>query len=340
MTKGGGAAFEDLVEPYRRELRVYCYRMLGSFADAEDLVQETFLRAWRGFDRFEGRASVRTWLYRIATNACLNALAGRRAARRVLPESEGPPSSGMPGGEPATEVAWLEPLPDSALEGIADTAPGPDARYEMHESVQLAFVVTIQHLPPRQRAAVLLHDVLSWSVPETAGLLDASVASVSSALQRAHATLERRFPGGRPSSSPAPDERQRALLDRYVRTWEDGDLDGFVGLLREDTVLSMPPWPHWYLGPQAIGTFFAWARERHDRGGVPPFTLVATGANRQPAFAVYVPSADGRERRAYTIQVLTLRGDAIGSIVAFRQAGLFGAFGLPEVLPPAGEAAR
>jgi RNA polymerase sigma-70 factor (ECF subfamily) len=329
----GAEAFQQLVEPHRRELRVHCYRMLGSLDDAEDLVQETFLRAWRGFDRYEGRASIRTWLYRIATNACLNALESRRAASRVLLPSDGPPSEGMPAGEPAADIAWLEPYPDAALEGVVDTAPGPDARFEMRESVHLAFVAAIQHLPPRQRAILLLHDVLRWSAAETASLLDTSVASVNSALQRAHATLGRRFPDGRPSAPPAPDERQRAILDRYVRTWENGDLDGFVALLREDAVLSMPPWPQWYRGPRAIGAFFVWARGLHGGGAAPPFTFVPTGANLQPAFGVYVPGPDGRERQAHTIQVLTLRDDAIASVVAFRDVRLFAAFGLPAVLP-------
>ncbi len=332
MTTGDREAFQQLVEPYRRELHLHCYRMLGSLDDADDLVQETFLRAWRGFDRFEGRAPLRSWLYRIATNACLNALAGRASARRVLPESQGPPASRMPDGEPATEIAWLEPYPDSALEGIADAAPGPDARYEMHEAVQLAFVAAIQHLPPRQRAVLLLHDVLRWSAAETAGLLDASVASVNSALQRARGTLERQFPSGRPSAQPAPDDRQRALLDRYVRAWEGGDLDGFVALLREDAVLSMPPWRQWYRGREAIGAFFAWAVERHGPGPT-PFTLVPTAANRQPAFGLYVREPEGPERRAHTIQVLTLDGDGIGALVYFRDARLFAAFGLPAVLP-------
>jgi RNA polymerase sigma-70 factor, ECF subfamily len=336
MTAGDRDAFQRLAEPYRRELLLHCYRMLGSLDDAEDLVQETFLRAWRGFDRFEGRASVRTWLYRIATNACLNALASRSSARRVLPESTGPPAAAPPAGGPATEVAWLDPFPDSALEGIADAAPGPDARYEMHEAVQLAFVAAIQHLPPRQRAALLLHDVLRWSAAETARLLDGTVASVNSAVQRARATLERQFPTGRPSAQPAPDDRQRALLDRYVRAWEGADLDGFVALLREDAVLSMPPWCQWYAGREAIGAFAVWAWRRH--GGAPaPFTLVPTGANRQPAFALYVRGPEGPERRAHTIQVLTLQDDAIAALVYFRDARLFAAFGLPAVLPAAAE---
>ena len=172
---GDRDAFQQLAEPYRRELQVHCYRMLGSLHDAEDLVQETFLRAWRGLRRFEGRASFRGWLYRIATNASLNALASRASVRRVLPEAHGPPSDQAPKGGPATEIAWLEPYPDAALEGIADAAPGPNARYEMPEAVQLAFVAAIQHLPPRQRAVLLLRDVLSWSAAETARMLDVSV---------------------------------------------------------------------------------------------------------------------------------------------------------------------
>jgi RNA polymerase sigma-70 factor (ECF subfamily) len=280
--RGDRDAFEHLAEPYRRELQLHCYRMLGSLHDAEDLVQETFLRAWQGLDRFEGRASFRGWLYRIATNACLNALASRASARRVLPETQGPPSDQMPEGRPATEIAWLEPYPDAALEGLADAVPGPEARYEMHEAVQLAFVAAIQHLQPRQRAVLLLHDVLGWSATETARLLDASVASVNSTLQRARATLEKQFPAGRPSAPPAPDDRQRELLERYVRAWESADLDSFVALLREDAVLSMPPWRQWYHGRAAIRAFFAWAWRTACDG---PFRLVPTAANRQPAFA-------------------------------------------------------
>ena len=181
--------FQHLAEPYRQELQLHCYRMLGSLHDAEDLVQETLLRAWRGLDRFEGRTALRGWLYRIATNTCLDALADRARARRVLPEAHGSPSQRRPLGGPATEIAWLEPYPDTAHDGLADTAPGPEARFEMSEAVQLAFVAAIQHLPPRQRAVLLLCDVLGWSATETARLLDASVASVNSALQRARATL-------------------------------------------------------------------------------------------------------------------------------------------------------
>ncbi|HVA92470.1 MAG TPA: sigma-70 family RNA polymerase sigma factor [Chloroflexota bacterium] len=328
--RGDQDAFQNLTEPYRRELQVHCYRMLGSLHDAEDLVQETFLRAWRGLDRFEGRASFRGWLYRIATNACLNVIARRPSARRVLPETLGPPADQPPDGAPATEIAWLEPYPDAALAGIADDAPGPDARYEMHEAVQLAFVAAIQHLPARQRAVLLLRDVLGWSANETAGLLDASAASVNSALQRARATLEQRRPSDRPSAQPVPDDRQRALLDRYVRAWEGADLDRFVALLREDAVLSMPPWRQWYQGREAIRAFFAWAWRSNGTG---PFRLVPTGANRQPAFALYTRGPDGSEYRAHALWLLTLQDDAITALTGFRDPGLFAAFGLPAILP-------
>jgi RNA polymerase sigma-70 factor (ECF subfamily) len=324
---GDRDAFQALAEPYRAELQLHCYRMLGSLPDAEDLVQETYLRAWRGVRGFEGRTSVRAWLYRIATNACLNALASRASARRVLPEDQGPPAGGPPAGRPATDVPWLGPYPDVALEGVADSAPGPEARYEMNEAVQLAFVAAIQLLPPRQRAVLLLRDVLGWSAAETAAQLEASVPSVNSALQRARAQLRARFPSGRPAAQPAPDREQQALLERYVRAWEVADLDGFVALLREDAVMAMPPWPHWYAGREAIGGFFTWACRP---GGPGPFRLVPAAANRQPAFANY--AAEGGEWRAHGIHVVTLREGAIAGIVSFRDPGLFAAFGLPEVL--------
>ena len=320
--------FQHLAEPYRREIQLHCYRMLGSLHDAEDLVQETFLRAWRGRDRFEGRTSFRSWLYRIATNACLNA---RRAnARRVLPETLSPPAGHAPLGAPEAEIAWLEPYPDAALEGIADVAPGPDARYEMHEAVQFAFVAAIQELPPRQRAVLLLRDVLGWSAGETAVLLHASVASINSALQRARATLKQRFPTGRPSAQPMPDDRQRRLLERYVKTWEDSNLEGFVALLREDAVLSMPPWRQWYSGRMAITEFMAWVW-RPDRRHY--HLLVPTAANRQPAFGHYRSEREGSEWRAFGIQLLMLQDDAIASLTNFVDTRLFNAFDLPPVLP-------
>ncbi|MDB5076968.1 MAG: polymerase, sigma-24 subunit, subfamily [Chloroflexi bacterium] len=322
-------AFQAFAEPYRREIQLHCYRMLGSLHDAEDLVQETFLRAWRGIDRFEERASFRNWLYRIATNACLNAIARRRVARRVMPETYGPQADRPPEGKPATEIPWLDPYPDAALDGVADAELGPEARYELHESVQLAFVAAIQHLPSRQRAILLLRDVLGWSAGETAGLLDTTVTSVNSALQRARTTLEQRFPSGQPSAQPAADDRQRALLDRYLRAWEGADLDAFVALLHEDAVLSMPPWPQWYRGRAAIRTFFAWAWQSSN----PPARLIPTAANRQPAFALYRRGADEPDYRAYGIWLVTLQDETIAALTGFLNPQLFAAFGLPAVLP-------
>ena len=323
-------AFQQLAEPYRRQLQVHCYRMLGSLHEAEDLVQETFLRAWRARQRFEGRTSFRNWLYRIATNACLNAIAARPSSGRITPDMYGPPADQFPSGKLPTEVAWLEPYPDSELDGIADAALGPDARYELQESVQLAFVAAIQQLPARQRAVLLLRDVLGWSAAETAQLLDASVASVNSALQRARATLETRFPAGEPSRTPSTDDNQRDLLERYVHAWEAKDIDGLVALLREDAVLSMPPWPHWYRGRDAIRTFLVWAwRSRTDSA----LRMVPVGANRQPAFVYYFADPGSIEFVAHGIMLVTLRDDAVAAMMVFRDMGLLSGFGVPDRIP-------
>jgi RNA polymerase sigma-70 factor, ECF subfamily len=211
-------AFERLAEPFRRELKLHCYRMLGSLHEAEDLVQETYLRAWRSFDSFEG-ASFRAWLYRIATNACLNALASRKSRSRLLPDQRGPAAviARMPDGAPATEMAWLEPYPDASLEGIADDAPTPEARYALREAIKLAFVAAIQQLPPRQRAVLLLCDVLGWVAAEAATLLGGSTASINSALQRARETLAKRYPQGRPAAAAKPNPAERELLHRYLK---------------------------------------------------------------------------------------------------------------------------
>src|SRR5262249_35138914 len=254
----------------------------------------------------------------------------RANARRVLPETLGPPADHVPLGAPETEIAWLEPYPDAALEGIVDVAPGPDARYEMHEALQFAFVAAIQALPPRQRAVLLLRDVLGWSAGETAVLLDASVASINSALQRARATLKRRFPSGRPGAQPVPDDQQRRLLERYVKTWEDSNLEGFIALLREDAVLSMPPWRQWYAGRTAIKEFMAWVwrpDRRHHH------LLVPTAANRQPAFGHYRSEREGSQWRAFGIQLLLVQHRAIASLTNFVDPRLFTAFDLPPVLP-------
>jgi RNA polymerase sigma-70 factor, ECF subfamily len=320
--------FQRLAGPYRRELKLHCYRMVGSLQEAEDLVQESYLRAWRSRAEFDGSGSFRGWLYRIATNACLNILASRRRLRRVLPDALGPSAQGKPSPEPANEIAWLEPYPDEEIDHLPDAAPGPDARYETREAVRLAFVAAIQLLPPRQRAALLLCDVMGWSAEETARMLEASSASINSALQRARATLAKRFPKGRLDVPGAPDEAQRGLIDRYVRAWESADLDSFVALLRNDVVYSMPPWREWYQGRDEVRAFFTWAWSHY--GG---FRLVPIAANRQPAFAIYSRAKSGGEWRAHTIQVVSMQDRAIAALTSFRDRRLFEPFGLPAALP-------
>jgi RNA polymerase sigma-70 factor (ECF subfamily) len=327
-------AFDRLVGPYRRELKVHCYKMLGSAHDAEDLLQESFLRAWRGLARFQGRASLRTWLYRITTNACLNALASRKSAQRLLPDTRGPASTQMPEGEPDLEPTWIEPYPDFELEDIADDAAGPAARYEMADSVRIAFVVAIQHLPPRQRAVLLLSDVLGWAPVEVASLLGGSIASVNSALQRARGTLANHYPNDQLAHRPTTDDQQRALLDRYLRAWEHKDLDGFVNLLREDAVYSMPPWSHWYQGRSAIRSFFeaVWV-------SYGSFRLLPVRANLQPGFAVYTRGPSNSLWRAHSIQLLSVNHGSIISLTKYVPPlgpSLFRTFGLAETLSNTG----
>ena len=327
-------AFELLAEPLRRELKLHCYRMLGSMHEAEDLVQETYLRAWRSFDSFEERGSFRAWLYRIATNACLNALAGRKNVHRLLPNQHAPATVQPLKGAPATDVAWLEPYPDSSLEGIADDAPNPEARYTSREAAQLAFVAAIQQLPPRQRAASLLCDVLGWTASETAALLGGSTASINSALQRARKTLAERYPAGRPEAAvPALDSTQQKLLDRYLQVWEGHNLDGFVTLLKEDATFTMPPWRQWYEGREAIRSFFATAWK-----SCAGLRLVPTAANRQPAFAVYARTSAGAPLIAHSIHVLELEHGLISTLTVFVEpigSPMFHAFGLPLTIPDA-----
>ncbi len=321
--------FTRLAEPLRRELKVHCYRMLGSVHEAEDLVQETYLRAWRSYDTLDASGSFRAWLYKIATNACLNAIERRRNAQRLLPDQLGAAAVQMPPGAPVTDTAWLEPLPDTELSGVADEAPSPEARYTSRESVQLAFIAAIQELPPRQRAALLLCDVLGWAAAEAAALLESSTASINSALQRARESLAKRYPEGRPPAAPRPDPAQQQLIGRYLKAWEAHDVDAFVALLQEDAAAVMPPWLEWYVGREMIRSFFAMAWQTC--GGL---HLVPTAANGQPAFAVYETSGADDQWHAHSIHVLTLNHEAISRLTLFIEPRLFAAFGLPLILPP------
>jgi RNA polymerase sigma-70 factor, ECF subfamily len=311
------------LEEHRKELTAYAYRMLGSAFEAEDAVQETMLRAWRGFDRFEGRSTLRSWLYRIATNVCLDMLSG--SERRARPVDLGPArTADTPLGEPLPETNWVLPIPDASVLPDGDPADVAEAR----ESVRLAFIAALQHLPPKQRAVLVLRDVFRWRASEVAELLDTTVASVNSALQRAHATLRAADPDGTAARGTVDDE-QRALLSRYVDAFERYDMDALTALLREDAAWTMPPYElwlrthddirSWCLGP-GIGC----------RGS----RLVPTNANGQPAFGQYKPgSAGGHE--PWSLQVLEMSRDRIAGISFFLDtARLFPVFGLPERLEP------
>jgi RNA polymerase sigma-70 factor (ECF subfamily) len=318
--------FERLAEPFRREIRLHCYRMLASLHEAEDLVQETYLRAWRSFARFDG-GSMRAWLHKIATNACLNALESRKHQQRYLPDQLGPAVEPSAFGAPATDIPWLEPYPDSTLEGIADATPNPEALFTARESVQLAFVAAIQQLSPRQRAVLMLCDVLGWASAEAANLLESSTASINSALQRARETLSKNYSDRRPSIQSPPTAEQQKLLGRYLQAWEGHNVDNFVALLKEDAAAVMPPWPQWLAGREIIGAFFAGAWKTC--GGL---HLVPTSANGQPAFAVYEFSSANEQWNAHSIHVITLEKDVIAQMTIFIEPRLFDGFRLPQSL--------
>ncbi len=321
---GDDDAFRELTDPYRRELQLHCYRILGSVQDAEDMVQETLLAAWRGLEAFEGRASVRNWLYRIATNRCLNALRDRRRRPQEVPSMAEPPE---PTRRP--DPVWLEPYPDVLLEDIPDRSPGPAARYEARESIELAFIVAVQGLPPRQRAALVLRDVLGFRNAEVAEMLDTSEVSVKGALQRARATLEARLPAADRDTAPQPNsEREREVLGRFADAVQSGDIDDVVALLTDDALLTMPPQPLEYQGHEAIAAFL---HHRAELRGT-PLRVVPTRANTQPAFGCYLPDAHAAIARPYGLLVLTLEGDAIAAITWFTDTGVFPHFGLPRTL--------
>jgi RNA polymerase sigma-70 factor (ECF subfamily) len=325
----GGEEFSRLADPYRRELLAYCYRMLGSVHDAEDQVQETLLRAWRSYDRFEGRSSLRTWLYRIATNACLRALENR--GRRPLPSGLGPPSEdpGVPLGRASADVAWLEPFPD-ALFTDKPSPPedaDPAAIVVSRESMRLALIAALQYLPARQRAVLILRDVLAWSAAEVAQLLDLTVPAVNSLLQRARERLERVGPVEDGLAEPTEPER-RELLERYAAAFAAADVDALTALLADDAVYEMPPETVWFAGRSVIGAFFA-AHVFRGPGGI---TMVPTAANGQPAAASYRRDTPGGPLRAHSVQVLTVVNGLITHGVSFRDPGLVRLFGLPDQL--------
>ena len=329
LRAGDEQAFQRLTDRYHRELLVHCYRMLGSMHDAEDVLQETLLRAWRGLESFEGRSALRPWLYRIATNACLDAIASRR--RRALPNGTHPPAeTRQPFPGPIMEPLWIEPLPDNLID--PRPAVNPEAHYDARESVALAFLATLQTLPGRQRAALILRDVLGWRASEVADLLGTSVAAVNSALRRARVSMKAYEANRKSSGTAAADgEKTAALLSRYVDAWQAADSAGLVALLREDALITMPPLPLWYNGRAAIRWFFEtqlFPGQARDH-----FRLVAAKANGSPAFATYQRDEAGTYRLG-ALQVLTTEADRITEIHDFLAIGnqQFRGFDLPPSL--------
>jgi RNA polymerase sigma-70 factor (TIGR02960 family) len=323
---GDGQAFRELVEPYQRELSVHCYRILGSAQDAEDAMQETLLTAWRGLDGFEQRSSLRTWLYRIATTRSLNAL---RAASRRPPVEWSNRDVEPPEPTRLGEVAWLEPYPDLLLAELPDDAPGPQARYEAREAISLAFITALQLLPPRQRAALILRDVLGFHTSEAAEILQASEQSVASAVKRARATLADQLPPGQHEAPPPPPQSpaEQRLVARLTRAFEEGDVDGIVALLTEDAWLTMPPVALEYQGRELAARFFTLVFRQGRR-----FRLVATRANGQPAFGVYARDRHTPVLHASGLIVLTLASDRVSMITRF-DASVMPRFGLPRSMP-------
>jgi RNA polymerase sigma-70 factor, ECF subfamily len=332
---GDANEFSELTEPYRRELQVHCYRILGSVQEAEDMVQETMLKAWKRLDTYEGRASFRAWLYKIATNTCLDYLDQRRS-RRFLPmdllSPANPHQQILP---PNTEMSWLEPFPDERLHD--QSTASPEARYTESESVSLSFLTALQALPPRQRAVLILRDVLDFSANETAEVLEITVSAANSALHRARVTLAERYHGREPeaSLSTTNDERTQWLLDHFVQAWETADVEGLVALLKEDAILAMPPSPSWYQGREEIRIFVAatvFAEEGMFAGKASGrWRLLPVRANASPAFAIYQRAGDN-EYQAFGLHVLETRADELTRIVSFIDPTLPAHFGLPETL--------
>lgn len=327
---GDGDAFRELTDSYRRELQLHCYRILGSVQDAEDMLQETLLAAWRGLDAFEERSSVRAWLYKIATNRCLNAL--RDSRRRPQPARVyASLAADLPSPTRRTEPLWLEPYPDALVDDMPDLVPGPEARYETREALGLAFVAGLQQLPPRQRAVLVLRDVLGFRSAEAADMLDSTEISVNSALQRARAALSTQLPGDRERAPVPRSPRERAVVGRFVDAFESADVKRLVELLADDAWLAMPPEPVEYQGRTAIAEFYTslgwW--------GAQVAKLVATRANYQPAFGYYLRDHATPIAYLHGLFVLTLEGDQIARITRFRDT-VVPAFGLPPTLPDQG----
>lgn len=316
-------AFLAEAQTYRRELLAHCYRMTGSLHDAEDLVQETYLRAWKSYQGFQGRSSVRTWLYRIATNTCLTSLEGR--ARRPLPSGLGTPSS-SPTEEIAEhhEVPWLEPLPDGG-----DDPTDPSQIVSTRESVRLAFVAALQHLSPRQRAVLVMREVLQWKASEVGEAIGASTAAVNSLLQRARAQLETIGPSEDDKIEPPESPQAQAMLDKYMKAFEAYDIEKLVGLFTEEAIWEMPPFDTWYRGPQAIGDLSRYKCPAEQAGDM---RFVQTTANGQPAAAMYMLNRETGRHEAFQLHVLDITADGISHVVAFMGEGLFEKFGLPATI--------
>ena len=318
------AADVSALDRYRPELLAHCYRMLGSVHDAEDLVQETYLRAWKSQATFEGRSSMRTWLYRIATNACLTALESR--GRRPLPTGLGQEASDPYGTlVQQPEVPWLEPVPDALVSDLPDD---PASVVTSRESIRLAFIAALQNLPPRQRAVLVLREVLAWRASEVAEALGTSTAAVNSMLQRARAQLEQASPDRDEIIEP-DDPQRKALLDRYVSAFENYDVDAIVSMFTEDAIWEMPPFTGWYQGARTIGNLIS---SQCPASGPADMRMLRADANGQPAFALYMRDADG-VHRSFQIQVLTLKDGRVSHVGCFFDTGLFRAFGLPDVYP-------
>lgn len=332
-TPGDSSEFTSLIEPYRRELHLHCYRLLGSLYDAEDLVQETMLRAWQHFDTFRGESSLRTWLYRIATNACLDAL--KKRSPRALPPAIAPEADPLqPLAPPWAESAWLEPYPDSWL---AEATEDPAVRYSRRESVSLAFLTVLQLLPPRQRAILILSDVLDWRASEIASLLSLSVSAINSALHRARVTMAKQYHTyeREQGAGQEGDTTTKALLERYLRAWDTQDVDGLVALMKEDATFTMPPSPSWYRGRAAIRTLLtimAFTPEAQNQ-----WRFMPTEANGCPAYAVYHAVGLNSTFRAFGIQIIDLEKNIsdllIADVTTFLSPALFSHFGFPSKLP-------